>query len=223
MDSSAVWNGQDPTLSGQDDFQQFLDMGINNLGDGLQFDFQDFNPQQGQDAQLIHHDGGDRMDIRMENNRGGIGQDTTMQEHMPPMTTTANHPSIQGAPISHGHGSSESLSELDAQIQYLQHQRHQQQQRQIQDQQRNFYAQNRMIPPTPTSIEMHGAPTQIYPQSGSQPRGIYDRYQTNGKEQEVSTSHKASGLEILTRENPDGLYSSGLAGRYPPRGTFQHS
>lgn len=184
-DSSAVWNGQDPTMSSQDDFQQFLDMGINNLGDALQFDFHDFNPQQGQDAQMIHHDGGVRMDIGMDNNRGGMGQDTTMQEHIPATTTTTSHP-IQGAPISHAHGSTESLSELDAQIQYLQHQRHQQQQWQMQEQQRNVYAQNRMIPPTPNSVEMHGAAAQFYPPSGSQSRGMFDRYQMNGKEQDVS-------------------------------------
>ena len=186
MDSSAGWNGQDPTMSGQEDFQQYLDMGINNLGDALQFDFQDFNPQQGQDAQMIHHDSRDRMDIGMDNNRGGIGQDTTMQEHIPAVTTTASRPPIQGAPISHAHGSTESLSELDAQIQYLQHQRHQQQQWQMREQQRNFYAQNRMIPPTPNSIEMHGATAQFYPPSGSQSRAMFDRYQVNAKEQDVS-------------------------------------
>jgi hypothetical protein len=157
-------------------------MGINNLGE---FDFQDFNPQSGQAAQLLHQDGGDAMDTGMDNRRGPIAQDTTMQEHMPAMTTAASHPTIHGGPLSHGRSSDESLSELDAQIQYLQHQRHQQQQRNIQEQQRNYYAQSRIIPQTPNSIEMHGNNSQFYSQSDTQ-QAIYDRFRMQVKEQEVS-------------------------------------
>jgi hypothetical protein len=177
MDSSVVWNNQDPTLSGpsHDDFQQFLDMGINNLDDGLQFDFPDFNPQQ---------NGGD-MDTRMDSGRGTPGQDTTMQEHIPGMTTTSRHTSLHGTPIVHSHPSSESLVELDAQIQYLQQQRHQQQQRQMQEQQRNYYAQRR-IPPTPNSIEMHGSSSQFYPSSDSQEQAMYERFRLQAREQDVS-------------------------------------
>lgn len=162
MDSSAAWNNQDPTLSvpSQDDFQQFLDMGINNLGDTLQFDFQEFNQQH--------------------------GQDTTMQEHMPSMTTSSNHATIPGTPINGHSSNSDSLVELDAQIQYLQHQRHQQQQRQIHEQQRNFYTQSRMIPPTPNSVEMHGATSQFYPQSDPQQQAMYERFRMQVKEQDVS-------------------------------------
>jgi len=171
MDSSAAWNNQDPTLSvpSQDDFQ-FLDMGMNSLSDSLQFDFQDFSHQQ--------------------------GQDTTMQEHMPSMTTATSHPTISGPPVN-GHGSnSESLVDLDAQIQYLQHQRHQQQQRQIQEQQ-NYYTQNRMIPPTPNSIEMHGANHQFYPQSDPQQQAMYERFRMQVKEQEVSSSPSMSHFPSL--------------------------
>jgi hypothetical protein len=187
MDSSAVWNNQDPTLSGpsHDDFQQFLDMGINNLGDGLQFDFQDFNPQQGDGTQLMHQNGGEGMDTRMDSGRGTPGQDTTMQEHIPAMTTASRHTSLHGTPIVHSHPSSESLVELDAQIQYLQQQRHQQQQRQMQEQQRNYYAQRR-IPPTPNSIEMHGSSSQFYPQSDSQEQAMYERFRMRAREQDVS-------------------------------------
>jgi hypothetical protein len=88
-----------------------------------------------------------------------------------------------------GDSSNESLSELDAQIQYLQHQRHQQQQRHIQEQQRNYYAQNRIIPPTPNSIEMHGNNSQFYSQSDTQQQqAIYDRFRMQVKEQEVSSN-----------------------------------
>lgn len=178
MDSSVGWNGQDPTLSSHDDFQGFLD-----LGDGLQFDFQDFNSQQNQAGQMMHQNEGDSMDTRMD---GQPGQDTTMKEHMPSMTTATSHPTIPSTPIAHSHPSGDSLVELDAQIQYLQHQRQQQHQRQMQEQQRNFYAQSRMIPPTPNSVEMHGGSAQYYPQSDPQQQAMYERFRMQVKEQEVS-------------------------------------
>lgn len=188
MDSSAVWEGQDPTLSvaPQDDFQQFLDMGMSGLGDNLQFDFQDFNPQHGQVAPLMSQDRGDAMDTGMENGIRSMGHDTTMQEHMPAMTTATSHPTILGPPLAHAHESNERLSELDAQIQYLQHQRHEQEQRHIQEQQRNFYAQSRMIPQTPNSVEMHSNSAQYYQQADVQQQAMYDRYRMHVKEQEVS-------------------------------------
>ena len=175
MDSSVGWNGPDQTLSGHDDFGQFLDM--NTLDD---FDFQDFSSQQNQAEQMMHQNEAESMDPRMG------AQDTTMQEHIPSMTTATSHPTIPAAPIAHSHTSTDSLVDLDAQIQYLQHQRQQQQQRQIQEQQRNFYAQNRMIPPTPNSVEMHGGSAQFYPQSDSQQQALYERFRMQVKEQEVS-------------------------------------
>jgi hypothetical protein len=184
MDSSAVWNGSDPTLSSQDDFQQFLDMGISNLGE---FDFQQFDNQQDQGAQMMHQNDGDVMDSRMQ----GTHQ-TTLQDHMPTMTTATSHPAIVGTPISHGHPSTDSLGDLDAQIQYLQQQRHQQQQRQLLDQQRNYYAQNQMIPPTPNSMKMlgNGPHNQFYNQSDPQQRAMLERFQMQVKEQqEVSLIH----------------------------------
>ncbi len=185
MDSSAVWNSHDPTLSvsSQDDFQQFLDMGINSLGDGLQFDFQDFSQQQGQNTQLMPQDEGEAMDTGMHNGHRQLQQDTTMQEQMPAMTT-ASHPAIHGTAFHHGRSSNDTLSDLDAQIQFLQQQRHQQQQRQIQEQQRNYYVQSRMIPPTPNSIEMHGNNAQFYPQSDPQQQAIYERFRLQVKEQQ---------------------------------------
>lgn len=173
MDQSQVWNGQDPTLSGQDDFQQFLDM---NLGENLQFDFQDF--QHPTESHLIQSGNGEGLDTSMGNVQQIIGHDTSMQEAMAAMTTTASFPNK----IAHGHPTENSLVELDAQIQYLQQQRQQQQQRQLQDQQRNYYAQQRMIPPTPNSVEMHGANFQAYGQPGSQQQVMFDGYQMQRKE-----------------------------------------
>ena len=185
MDSSAVWNSQDPTLSvpSQDDFQQFLDMGINNLGDSLQFDFQDFNNQQGQQAsQLMHQSDANAMDTRNDEGHRQMAHDAAIQEHLASMTTAGSHPTIPG-PLINEQSSSESIVELDAQIQYLQQQRHHQQQRHLHEQQRNFYAQNRMIPPTPNSIEMN---PQFYHQSTPQHQAMYERFRVHGKDQEVS-------------------------------------
>jgi hypothetical protein len=183
MDSSAVWDSQDPTLSvaSQDDFQQFLDMGMSTLGDSLQFDFQDYNHQQGHGSQLMHQNDGDQIGTRMDEGHGAMGHDITMHEHMPSMSTAGSHPTIPG-PID-GEPSGESIVELDAQIQYLQQRRQQQQQQQMQEQQRNYYAQNRMIPPTPNSMELHG---QFYPQSDPQHQAMYERYRMQAKDQEVS-------------------------------------
>jgi hypothetical protein len=183
MDSSSAWNNLDSTLSvsSHDDFQQFLDMGMNNLGDNLQFDFPDYNGQQGQGGQLMQQDEGERMQSRMDSAHGAMNHDTPMQEHIPAMTTAGSHPTIPG-PASNGRPSSGSLVEIDAQIQYLQQQR---QQRQMQEQQK-FYARNGMIPPTPNSMELHGNNGQFYPQSDPQQQAMYERYRMQVKDQEVS-------------------------------------
>ena len=193
MDASGMWNSQDPTLSvpSQDDFQ-FLDMGMNNLSDTLQFEYQDFAQSQ--------------------------GQDTTMQEHMPSMTTASSHPSISGATLN-GHSThNDKLVDLDAQIRYLQHQRQQQQQRQLQEQQRNYYTPNRMIPPTPNSIEMHGATAQFYSQSDPQQQAMYERFRMQVKEQEV-TSPTFIKLH-WTNLAIDVLYTIGLACCHSIRGAL---
>ncbi|TVY46363.1 Phosphorus acquisition-controlling protein [Lachnellula occidentalis] len=187
MESSNAWDRQDPTLSvpSQDDFQQFLDIGMNDLSDSLQFDFPDYNHQQATQSRLMHQNGDEAMHTGMENG-SSTGHDTTMQEHMPSMTTATSYATIHGGAISNSHSSDESLVELDAQIQYLQQQRHQQQQRQLLEQQRNFYTPNRMIPPTPNSMDLHGANAQFYSQSDPQHQAMYDRYQMQAKQQELA-------------------------------------
>lgn len=212
MEASSTWDSQDPTLSvpSQDDFQQFLDMGMNNLSDNLQFDFPEFNHQQSAQAQLMHQNGAEAMDTRMESG-GSTGQDVTMQEHMASMTTTTNHPAIHGGAISNAQSSSDSLTDLDAQIQYLQHQRHQQQQRQMHEQQRNFYSQNQMIPPTPNSMELHSGNAQFYTQSDPQQQAMYERYRMQ-KEHDVSFSElhctKSFRYSFLITHSTDVIYSS---------------
>ena len=126
---------------------------------------------------MMQPNGGGGMDASMNGVQQIIGHDTTMQEAMAAMTSTASYPSK----IAHGHPTTDSIVELDAQIQYLQQQRQQQQQRQLQDQQRNYYAQQRMIPPTPNSVEMHSATFPAYGQPGSQ-QVMFDGYHVARKE-----------------------------------------
>ena len=177
--SSSAWDGQDQamTTTADDDFHQFLDMsGMGNLGDGMQFDFQGF-----QDGSVMNHarDSADTIMGEPENN-GMMATGNGI-----PITTPAGQPSIPAHMIT---PSSDAISTIDAQIQYLQQQKFQQQQRQLQEQQVAFFSnQNHSVPPTPQSLEMpHSG--QFYSQAEqlSQP-GVYDRgYAQRIKEQEVS-------------------------------------
>ncbi|KAI9053585.1 hypothetical protein LZ554_002539 [Drepanopeziza brunnea f. sp. 'monogermtubi'] len=184
MDSSAVWAAQNPTFSvGPDEFQQFLDMGMSNLGDALQFDYQDFNQQHSQDMPLVNQGRGDAMDTFMGNGYG-MGQDTTIQERIP-MAIVPSHSSLHEPPLAQTHGVNARLSELDAQIQFLQHQKHEQQQKYLQEQQRNYYAQSCTVPPTPNSVEMHGGSAHYYTQPDQQ-QSMFERYQMHAKEHEIA-------------------------------------
>ncbi|RAL63207.1 hypothetical protein DID88_004286 [Monilinia fructigena] len=184
MDTSGVWNSQDPTLSipSQEDFQQFIDLNMNNMNnmaDTLQFDF-DFNQQQSQNQQMVHQDGMGSMNVEMVGSHQ-MGHNGTMQEHMPSMTTASNHSAILGTPIVNPHSSTDNMMEFDTQIQYLKQQKRQLQLRQSQEQQRNFYAQSRMIPPTPNSMEIHGINQHFYTQA-EQPPSVYEPYRLRDQE-----------------------------------------
>ncbi|KAI1461690.1 helix-loop-helix DNA-binding domain-containing protein [Annulohypoxylon moriforme] len=187
MDPGA-WNGQDQTLSstGEDDFQQFLEMGgMSNLGDGLQFDFQDFGNNNG--SSMMHQQHGDSIDTPMSNSnvptiiaRNDMGQ----QNQMSPMTSAPSHSGISSQMMPQHHTSSDPISEIDAQIQFLQQQRLQQQRRQLAEQQRQFheqqaafYAQQRnMVPPTPQSLEIQAANQFFAQQDQAHSSGMFDGY-----------------------------------------------
>ncbi|KAI9732065.1 MAG: hypothetical protein M1818_007660 [Claussenomyces sp. TS43310] len=182
MDSSQAWNGEDPALSSsQDDFQHYLSMGMNNLGDGLNFDFQEFNAQS--DEQLMR-EAGEAMDTGLDGEMGLLAaQDTVIPEQGPPMTTPASCGMMAQSPLDLGHFSND-LLDLDSQIQYLQQQRHQAQ-RQLEQQQRQYFSQGRTVPPTPNSIEMQGS-NQFYQQSDPQHQAMYEQYQMRMKEAEMA-------------------------------------
>ncbi|KAI0383726.1 helix-loop-helix DNA-binding domain-containing protein [Hypomontagnella monticulosa] len=189
MDPSG-WNGQDQTLpsASEDDFQQFLEMGgMSNLGDGLQFDFQDFNGSNG--SSMMHQPHGDSIDTPMSNSniptiiaRNEMGT----QNQISPMTSAPSHPGIPTQMMPPHHASSDAISEIDAQIQFLQQQRLQQQRRQLAEQQRQFheqqaafYAQQQrnMVPPTPQSLEIQAANQFFAQQDQAHSSGMFDGYQ----------------------------------------------
>ncbi|CAM1506900.1 Fc.00g065410.m01.CDS01 [Cosmosporella sp. VM-42] len=178
MMSSSAWDGQDQamTATSDDDFHQFLDMsGMANLGDGMQFDFQGF-----QDGSVMSHarEPADTIMGESENNTMmGAGNSI-------PITTSAGQPSIPAHMMT---PSSDAISTIDAQIQYLQQQKFQQQQRQLQEQQAAFFSnQSHSVPPTPQSLEMPNG--QFYSQAEQlSQQGVYDRgYSQRVKDQEMA-------------------------------------
>ncbi|KAI5867098.1 helix-loop-helix DNA-binding domain-containing protein [Durotheca rogersii] len=194
------WNGQDQSLSSanEDDFQQFLEMGgMSNLGDGMQFDFDSFNGPSG--APMMHQPHDDSIDTPMTNStvstiiaRSDMGQ----QSQLSPMTSAPNHAGISAQMMAPHPTSSDPISEIDAQIQYLQQQRiHQQrrqfaeQQRQYHEQQAAFFAQQQqrnIVPPTPQSLEMQAA-NRFYSQPDqTNSSGMFDGYQHLKEQQEMA-------------------------------------
>ncbi|KAI1799840.1 helix-loop-helix DNA-binding domain-containing protein [Daldinia bambusicola] len=194
MDPSA-WNGQDQPMSsgGDDDFQQFLEMGgMSNLGDSLQFDFHDFGDVNG--ASIMHQPHGDSIDTPMSNtNMPTIiaRNDMGSQSQISPMTTAPSHAGISTQMMPPHHTSTDAISEIDAQIQFLQQQRLQQQRRQLEEQQRQFreqqaafYAQQQrsMVPPTPQSLEIQAASQFFASQDQAHSSGMFDAYHQHLKE-----------------------------------------
>lgn len=203
MDSSASWDGHDPILSPgpQDDFQQFLDLGISGLSDDVNFNFQDFAPQQ--HGQIMRQRGVESIDTTMGNDTEmtDLQKHGAIQGHMS-MDSTGGHSTIANPSAIANHGvpsSDSSLMEIDAQIQYLQLQRQQQQQRIVQEQHQNYYVpQNRIVPPTPNSIEMHSGERHVYTHHDPQQQVMYDTYQMRLREQEVTKPESSSPCILLT-------------------------
>lgn len=80
---------------------------------------------------------------------------------------------------------SDAINDIDAKIQFLQHQRMQQQQRQLEEQQVAFFAQqSRMIPPTPQSLEIQAGNSYYTAPDRTPQQGMYERYQRMGDQQQ---------------------------------------
>ncbi|KAH7163081.1 hypothetical protein B0J13DRAFT_29348 [Dactylonectria estremocensis] len=183
MMGSTAWDTQGQAMAGtaEEDFGQFLDMsGMANLGDGMQFDFQGF--QDNTAHAMMNHQPRDAADTIMADsgNQGIMSSNNSL-----PITTAASQPTIPAHMMT---PNPDPISNIDAQIQYLQQQKFQQQQRQLQEQQAAFFSNhNHSVPPTPQSIEMPNR-GHFYSQAEqvSQP-GVYDPgYHQRIKEQDMA-------------------------------------
>ncbi|RGP64573.1 phosphorus acquisition-controlling [Fusarium longipes] len=180
--SSTAWNGHDQTMAsaGDDDFHQFLDMSnMGSLGDGMHFDFQSFQDNSAQGLMSQSRDAPDT--IMTDSDNPGL----MVTAGAMPMSTSTAQPTIPAHMMT---PASDPISNIDAQIQYLQQQKFQQQQRQMQEHQAAFFHNhNHSVPPTPQSLEMPNS-GQFYSQAEQMPAsGAYDRgYHQRMKEQDMA-------------------------------------
>ncbi|RYP70150.1 hypothetical protein DL771_005662 [Monosporascus sp. 5C6A] len=185
-----TWNGQDPNLpsTADDDFHQFLEMGgMTNLGDGLHFDFQDFNA--GNNPSMMQQAHREAIDTPMDDTdqapmlpRSSLG----MQSSIPPMTSASSHQPIPTQVMPPQRSANDAISEIDAQIQHLQFQRLQQEQRRLEEHQRRFQEQQaayfaqqqrcNMVPPTPQSLEIQAANRYYTHSDQGPPSGVFEGY-----------------------------------------------
>lgn len=193
--ASTAWDGQDQHMvSGADDeFNQFLDMsGMGNMGDNMQFDFQGF--QDGSSQQIISQNQprqqGDTIMGNSDSSNMVPRSDGLLQNHTPAMSAgTPNHPPMSGSHMLATSAPTDTISNIDAQIQYLQQQKFHQQQRQMHEQQAAFFTNhNHSVPPTPQSLEMPPGSGQFYSQAEQIPqRMAYERgYHHRSEQQDVS-------------------------------------
>ncbi|KAJ4137641.1 hypothetical protein NW768_003229 [Fusarium equiseti] len=166
--------------AGDEDFHQFLDMSsMGTLGDGMHFDFQSFQDGSSQGLMNQSRDVADTI-MTDSDNPGLLATAGAM-----PMSTSAGQPTIPAHMMT---PASDPISNIDAQIQYLQQQKFQQQQRQLQEQQAAFFHNhNHSVPPTPQSLEMPNS-GHFYSQAEQIPTtGAYDRgYHQHMKEQDMA-------------------------------------
>lgn len=178
-----------------DDFQQFLDMSaMGNISDGMQFDFNSFqngNPQQHMMNQTRDHPQ-DSIMGNADNSDLIPRTDSMLTEPTTTMATTmAGHPHMSTtlAPTA---APNDSISDIDAQIQYLQQQKFHQQQRQMQEQRVAFFntPHGHSVPPTPQSFEMPPGSGNFYSAADMPPSGSFERpyHQRSKDQQDVSIS-----------------------------------
>ena len=223
MMSSTAWNGQDQTMAsaGDEDFHQFLDMSsMGTLGDGMHFDFQSFQDGSSQGLMNQSRDVPDTI-MTDSDNPGLLATAGAM-----PMSTSAGQPTIPAHMMT---PASDPISNIDAQIQYLQQQKFQQQQRQLQEQQAAFFHNhNHSVPPTPQSLEMPNS-GHFYSQAEQiTTTGAYDRgYHQRTKEQDVRKRYCLSYGNLQAQDFDadlllDGFHTSSLTCSDTSRSQFLH-
>ncbi|KAI9171439.1 Phosphorus acquisition-controlling protein [Paramyrothecium foliicola] len=191
MMSSAAWDGQDQPMgpAPEDEFHQFLDMsGMGNMGDGMQFEFQGFQDGTAQSMMAQQRDPTDSIMTDSDVSHMIPRTSAMMQAQSASISQAPNHSSISthimGQP-----SQADAISNIDAQIQYLQQQKLHQQQRQLEEQRAAFYANhNHSVPPTPQSLEMTPSSGQFYSQPEQvHQQGIYDPgYQRRQQQQDMA-------------------------------------
>ncbi|KAI1172502.1 helix-loop-helix DNA-binding domain-containing protein [Nemania sp. FL0916] len=209
MINAAAWNGQDQNMSpaGDDDFQQYFDIGMSN-NESMPFDFQPFNAQNG--PAMVQHDHREPVDTPMSDaGVSSIVAPNKMGVHnqVPAMTSAPSHPTVLSHILPHQQTPNDAISEIDAQINFLQHQKLQQQQRQLEEQQRRLqeqqaalYAQRQqhqqqqqqqqqqqrnIVPPTPQSLEIQAAGRYYASQDQAHSSRMFDSYQPMKEQQDA--------------------------------------
>ena len=187
-------HGAQPSVD--DDFHQFLNMNnMDNLPEGLHFDFGDFQSQIG--GQMMQAPHRDTLDTPMSGTDASLLLSTAMHNQVHPITTAPSNPAIpsnMAAPPT----PRDAISDIDAQIQYLQQQKLQQQQRHMEEQHVAFFAQQQahMAPPTPQSLEIQPGSQQFYTQQAGQAphqhQDVYEPFQglQEQQQQDVRVSWK---------------------------------
>ncbi|KAK3362090.1 helix-loop-helix DNA-binding domain-containing protein [Lasiosphaeria ovina] len=197
MDSSA-WNVSDHPMhpTTDDDFQQFLDMnGMSNLADSLSYEFQDFQSPAGAHLLQASSSRDHHLDTPMSGTDTPIllsRADSALQHQVPAITTSASFQTIPATMMPPPTPSEAIVDSIDAQIQFLQQQKLQHQQRQIEEQQAAFFVrhQNRMVPPTPQSMDLQARTNQFF----SQPNGT-DQHQHQHQQQTPGIDYRYQRLK----------------------------
>ncbi|KAJ4295837.1 hypothetical protein N0V88_004539 [Collariella sp. IMI 366227] len=149
----------------------------------MNYNFNDFQSSGG--TQLLHPHARDQLDIPMTGTDAPMLLSpavSAMQHQMPAMTSAAQFQTIPASMMPPPTPSEAAVDSIDAQIQFLQQQKLRHQQRQLEEQQLAFFTrqQNRMVPPTPRSLELQPATNQFFPQSSAsdqQQQALEYRYQ----------------------------------------------
>lgn len=170
-----------------DDFQQFLDMSaIGNMGDGMQFDFNTFQNGNTQQHIMAREHPQDSIMGNADSSDLISRTDTMMPDQTAAMATTMAGHTHMSANLAPTAAADNSISEIDAQIQYLQQQKFHQQQRQLHEQRVAFFntPQGHSVPPTPQSFEMPPGSGNFYSTADMPPSGSFERpYHQRSKEQ----------------------------------------
>lgn len=155
-----------PMVSGpEEDFASFLEFS------DLQLNFPPFDGSHNEGP--MQQDAAVALDTTMEN----VGEMMELKEGQAQQQMEPHEMQQQSSSMGMMeslHGSTDSLLDMDMQVQLFQ----QQQQHQMQGQ---HYQRHNMVPPTPNSIEMHGTKAHYY--LDPQAQAMYERYSRHQKDQ----------------------------------------